>query len=70
MQSSMYRDKVTMKPLIVLCPYCGQPATLVDSEYVYGVSYGSKLWRCDPCDAHVGVHKNSERFKPLGTLAD
>lgn len=28
------------------------------------------MWRCDPCDAHVGIHKNSKKNKPLGRLAN
>ena len=54
----------------VACPYCGQPAKLVDSATVYhGRSYGM-IWDCRPCDAYVGVHKNSRDFKPLGRLAN
>ena len=58
-----------MKKLKVPCPYCGDEAKLKDSSIVYGKSYG-KIWICEPCNAYVGVHKNSPTFKPLGTLAD
>lgn len=55
---------------IIFCPYCGNIAMLVDSSVVYhGKSYGM-IYRCDPCDAHVGVHKNSKTFAPLGRLAN
>ena len=54
----------------VICPYCQNPAKLVDSATIYrGRDYG-KLWRCDPCDAHVGVHRNSPDYAPLGRLAN
>jgi len=52
-----------------VCPYCEREAKLVDSAVVYnGVSYGM-IWHCYPCDAYVGVHKNSKVFAPLGELA-
>lgn len=55
-------------PAAVLCTYCGQAAVLIDSSAVYyGKSYGP-MWRCEPCDAHVGCHKGTT--KPLGTLAN
>lgn len=54
----------------VTCPYCGNPAQLVDSAIVYrGRSYGL-IWDCRPCDAYVGVHKNSKDHAPLGRLAN
>ncbi len=53
----------------VLCDYCQQSAELVDSVVVYGRSYGM-IWLCRPCDAYVGVHKNSPRHAPLGRLAN
>ena len=53
----------------VLCPYCGESAVLTDSIEVYGVSYGM-IWLCKPCNAYVGVHKNSKNFIPLGRLAN
>lgn len=53
-----------------ICPYCGNPAKLVDSATVYkGRSYGM-IWDCRPCDAYVGCHKNSASHVPLGRLAD
>ena len=52
-----------------ICQYCEREAKLVDSAVVYnGVSYGM-IWLCHPCDAYVGVHKNSKTFAPLGELA-
>jgi 3-mercaptopyruvate sulfurtransferase SseA len=54
----------------VICPYCNSPAKLVDSAIVYhGRSYGM-IWDCRPCDAYVGVHKNSKKFVPLGRMAN
>ena len=51
----------------VICPYCLEPAKLVDSEVIYGRSYGNS-WLCVPCDAYVGCHKGTN--KPLGRLAN
>lgn len=54
----------------VFCDYCGAPAKLIDSKALYGgVGYGM-MWRCNPCDAHVGVHANSPSHAPLGRLAN
>lgn len=53
----------------VECPYCGRPALLTDSKEVYGTSYGM-IWLCKPCNAYVGVHKDSKDHKPLGRLAN
>ena len=53
----------------VICPYCDKKPVLTDSIEVYGVSYGM-IWLCKPCNAYVGVHKNSKNFIPLGRLAN
>lgn len=53
----------------VICPYCNQPAQLVDSRAVYKKSYGM-IWHCEPCKAWVGCHKNSKDHIPLGRLAN
>lgn len=50
-----------------ICPYCKQPSKYVDSEVIYGKSYGM-VYFCKPCDAYVGVHKGTE--DALGRLAD
>ena len=50
-----------------ICPYCGKDSKYVDSKIVYGESYGM-IYRCDDCDAHVGVHKRTD--KALGRLAN
>lgn len=52
-----------------VCPYCGAASVLIDSIDLYGQSYGM-IWRCSPCDAHVGVHRDSPNFQPLGSLAN
>jgi hypothetical protein len=54
---------------VVICNYCGCPAKLVDSKEVYGKSYGM-IYLCKPCDAWVGVHKNTRDHVPLGLLAN
>lgn len=42
-----------------ICPYCNTASVFVESKRIY---------RCDPCDAQVGVHKHNN--KPLGSLAN
>jgi hypothetical protein len=57
----------------VICPYCSNEAELIRGTELYpGRGYLAKryFWRCDPCDAHVGTHENSERHAPLGRLAN
>lgn len=51
----------------VRCDYCGGPTEFVDSEVIYGTSYG-KIYLCRRCNAYVGVHKGSDC--PLGRLAN
>ena len=53
----------------VMCDYCGRPARfLASSEAIYrGRNFGP-VYRCDPCDAHVGCHPGTT--KPLGRLAN
>lgn len=51
----------------VFCDYCGRRAEYVDSEVVYGRSYGM-IYLCRACNAYVGVHKGTDR--PLGRLAN
>lgn len=58
-------------PLVLLgwsCPYCGAPTKLVDDFQIYGRSYGTKCYVCEPCGAWVGCHKNSD--KALGRVAN
>lgn len=50
------------------CPYCGKPTKLVEDTQIYGRSYGSKCYVCEPCGAWVGCHKGSE--KALGRVAN
>lgn len=54
-----------------VCPYCGEPSKLTTGATVYPhrPDLSHKLFfRCEPCDAHVGVHETSGL--PLGRLAD
>lgn len=53
---------------LLICPYCGIEAELIDSIYIYRYRSYGKMWICYPCDAHVGCHKGTD--KPLGTLAN
>jgi len=50
-----------------LCPYCGKTPVLTDSAIIYGKSYGM-IYLCKPCDAYVGVHRNTTTA--LGRLAN
>lgn len=52
----------------VPCPYCGLPAELVDATQIYRKALG-KLWLCQPCQAWVGVHRDSKSNRPKGTPA-
>lgn len=48
--------KAQVKPL---CPYCSKTSVFIAEKSIY---------RCGPCDAQVGIHKNNN--EPLGTLAN
>lgn len=53
------------------CRYCRGPVELVSNDQIYGGRlYGDwpYAYRCAPCDAHVGLHPNTDL--PLGILAD
>jgi hypothetical protein len=57
----------------VTCPYCESYAELVDGSLVYPHRpdlWSMKYWLCNPCDAYVGVHRDSPKFAPLGRLAN
>lgn len=45
---------------VVVCPYCGELAELIDSKEIYSRSYG-KAWICRTCDAYVGCHKGTHK---------
>lgn len=51
----------------VLCPYCTQPATLLDGSRVG--ARAAKVWACQLCRAWVPVYPKSPTNKPMGTLA-
>lgn len=57
----------TPSPIPPICPYCSKTSKLVDSEVIYGRSYGL-VYICQPCQAWCGVHKGT--IRPLGTLAN
>lgn len=55
------------------CPYCNGRAKLLTGDFVYvdRPDLAKRLfWACMPCGAWCGVHGNSARAAPLGTLAD
>jgi hypothetical protein len=53
-----------------ICPYCNHAAKLIDSIVIYRVRSYGMMWHCAPCDAYVGVHKDSKEHVPLGRLAN
>lgn len=70
---------------VVMCDYCNRPARLVTGAAIYPGRddlAALKLWRCAPCDAHVGCHAAgawvwiagrkivSDGTLPLGRLAN
>ncbi len=57
----------------VKCDYCGNQAELVTGKLLYPHRpdlYEVRAWRCVPCKASVGCHKNSKDHAPLGRLAN
>lgn len=51
------------------CHYCGADTALVDSSVVYGPGKDfGKVWQCQPCDAYVGCHGDTDRSK--GSVAN
>lgn len=57
-------------PVPAQCPYCEGPVAIVRHEDIYhGRTYGPWpfVYRCAPCDAHVGMHPETDI--PLGRLA-
>lgn len=57
----------------VICPYCRKPAKLVTGAVLYPHRYDlqeRRFWRCAPCDAWVGTHRDSPKHAPLGRLAN
>lgn len=56
-----------------ICPYCGRLAKLVTGKIIYPQRpdlHHKYLWRCDPCDAHIGCHSFNGDHTPLGRLAN
>lgn len=54
----------------IVCDYCGMPARSIRGAQLYPHRpdlYTKRFWRCEPCDAHVGCHRDG---KPLGRLAN
>lgn len=56
-----------------ICPYCNRPAELVKGKKIYPHRpdlFELNFWRCEPCSAHVGCHRNGDGKQPLGRLAN
>ena len=55
------------------CPYCGRQAELVHGSEIYlrpGPPQRNLYWLCKPCQAWTGVHQNSRKYAPKGSLAN
>lgn len=55
------------------CPYCTGPASLVAGGAIYPDRPDlarRRFWACMPCGAWCGIHENSQRCAPLGSLAN
>jgi Protein of unknown function (DUF3268). len=60
-----------MKGLTPICPYCKKFSKAVGGNIIYPHRDDLahlNFFKCDPCDAYVGTHRNTG--KPLGTLAN
>lgn len=54
---------------MIICPYCGKNAKLVKGDIVYPHRqdlYYKNFWLCAPCDAYVGTHDKSAKYKHSG----
>lgn len=58
-----------MSDVAVICPYCKKPAVLVHARDEGKVHSNRLIYLCRECDAYTGVHKNSDNYKPIGTMA-
>lgn len=57
----------------VMCSYCNKPAKLKTGKQLYPHRpdlADIKMWVCIPCNARVGIYKNSKSLAPKGTLAN
>jgi len=55
------------------CAHCTRPAMLVTGREVYprrADLHAKRFWKCVPCNAWVGVHRDSRNFAPLGSPAN
>lgn len=55
---------------MVTCPYCKNPAHLMERSVVDEHNHKGMVWACIPCDAWVPTHANSLENKPMGRLAN
>lgn len=57
---------------VVICPYCGLPATFRDGSIIYGLRYKDvNIYICSQyplCDAFISCHKGTKT--PMGTMAN
>lgn len=59
--------------LVIACDYCGNAAELVTGAVIYPHRPDlseRRFYRCAPCDAYVGTHRDSKNAAPLGRLAN
>lgn len=56
-------------PIPTVCLYCNGPVRYTSNAEIYGRPYGNgKCYKCDGCDAYVGVHTGTKI--PLGRMAN
>lgn len=53
---------------MITCPYCEKEAQFSSSFDFYGKDYGTNVYFCPDCDAHIKTFKNS--LVPNGTMAN
>ena len=59
------------KAVAPICAHCNQPSVLVGGDVIWPNRtdrHAQFFWRCVPCAAYVGCHKNTKR--PLGIPAN
>ncbi|MCT8526075.1 zinc-finger-containing protein [Glaesserella parasuis] len=62
---------IQLSEVTPVCPYCGSLSEKVTGKKLYPHRkdlYKKTFYECEPCDAYVGCHPNTE--KPLGRLAN
>lgn len=63
------KNNINVYPKPTTCQYCGHEVIYTSNAEIYGKEYGNgKCYKCNNCDAYVGVHDGTDI--PLGILAN